>query len=119
MLNVPFEVDPTAEPGSTVEWGGVLELTLPDGAHRFIEVHVACALEVCEERDPKGLYEKARSGEIPNFTGISAPYEAPASPEISVRTDEHSVDACVEQLVDYLERNGYFTAEREPVASRR
>lgn len=74
----------------------------------FIEVHVDCALGVCEERDPKGLYQKARSGEIPNFTGISAPYEAPEDPEVVVRTDRDSLEDCVDQLVDYLQQEGYL-----------
>jgi adenylylsulfate kinase len=76
----------------------------------FIEVYVDCALEVCEERDTKGLYKKARRGEIPEFTGISAPYEAPLSPEIVLRSDALTPEACVEQLVRYLEANGYLSA---------
>jgi bifunctional enzyme CysN/CysC len=82
---------------------GVREL-LPEG--RFLEVHVDCALEVCKERDPKGLYEKAEKGEISNFTGVSAPYEEPEDPEIVVRTDEHDVETCVDQIVDALEARG-------------
>ncbi len=70
---------------------------IPEG--RFVEVFVDAPLTVCEERDPKGLYARARSGEIPNFTGISAPYEAPESPELVLRTDESDIDACVEQVV--------------------
>ena len=73
---------------------------------RFFEVHVACDIEVCKERDPKGLYEKAESGEISNFTGISAPYEAPEDPEIVVHTDEDDVETCVDQLIDALEAKG-------------
>lgn len=80
----------------------------------FVEVYVECALDTCEERDPKGLYRKARSGEIPKFTGISAPYEAPESAEVVVRTDENDVDECVERLVEYLEASGHLT---EPVAA--
>ncbi|MCI0433309.1 MAG: adenylyl-sulfate kinase [Gemmatimonadetes bacterium] len=76
----------------------------------FIEVFVDCALDVCEARDPKGLYQKARRGEIPEFTGISAPYEAPVSPEIVLRSDSLTPEACVEQLVQYLEANGYLSA---------
>jgi adenylylsulfate kinase len=75
----------------------------------FIEVHVDCALEVCEARDPKGLYRKARAGEIPEFTGISAPYEAPLSPELVIRTDVASPEQCVEQLLQYLEARGYLS----------
>ncbi|MES3628567.1 MAG: sulfate adenylyltransferase subunit CysN [Longimonas sp.] len=77
---------------------------LPEG--RFLEVHVDCSIEVCKERDPKGLYEKAEKGEISNFTGVSAPYEEPEDPEIVVRTDEHDVQTCVDQIVDALEARG-------------
>ena len=73
---------------------------------RFLEVHVDCSIEVCKERDPKGLYEKAEKGEISNFTGVSAPYEEPEDPEIVVRTDEHDVQTCVDQIVDALEARG-------------
>ena len=74
----------------------------------FIEVYVDAPLDVCEERDPKGLYKKARRGEIPEFTGISAPYEAPVNPELVVRTADGSVDDCVEQVLLYLQENGYL-----------
>jgi len=74
----------------------------------FVEVHVDCALEVCEERDPKGLYRKARAGQIPEFTGISAPYEAPVAAELVLHTDTLTRDACVERLLGYLEANGYL-----------
>ncbi|MEE8297091.1 MAG: adenylyl-sulfate kinase, partial [Hyphomicrobium sp.] len=60
-------------------------------------------LETCEQRDPKGLYKKARTGEIADFTGISAPYEAPESPEMTVDTEIRSIDECVAQIVDYVE----------------
>ncbi|WP_022834386.1 sulfate adenylyltransferase subunit CysN [Salisaeta longa] len=70
---------------------------------RFFEVHVDCDIEVCKERDPKGLYEKAESGEITNFTGISAPYEAPEDPEIVVHTDTDDVETCVDQIMEALE----------------
>lgn len=63
--------------------------------NRFIEVYVNAPLEVCERRDPKGLYRKARAGSIPSFTGISAPYEPPLSPEIELRTDQQDVSQCV------------------------
>lgn len=68
------------------------------GSENFIEVFVDCPLEVCESRDVKGLYAKARKGEIPNFTGISSPFEVPESPEVTVKTDEHSLKECLEQL---------------------
>jgi len=77
---------------------------LPEG--RFFEVHVDCPLEVCKERDTKGLYAKAEAGEIANFTGVSAPYEAPEDPEVTVRTDEADVDACVDQIIEALEAEG-------------
>jgi bifunctional enzyme CysN/CysC len=67
----------------------------------FHEVHVAADLAICEQRDPKGLYKKARTGEIPEFTGISAPYEAPHAPELVIDTAEQEIDACVERLVAY------------------
>jgi adenylylsulfate kinase len=79
----------------------------------FIEVHVDCALEVCEQRDPKGLYKKARAGEIPQFTGISAPYEVPLSPELVLRTDSATPEDCIDQLIDFLEANGYLTRSTE------
>jgi len=78
---------------------------LVDGG-RFFEVHVDCPLEVCKERDTKGLYEKAEKGEIANFTGVSAPYEAPEDPEVVVHTDTDDVDACVDQIIAALEENG-------------
>jgi len=81
---------------------------IPDD--RFFEVHVACDIEVCKERDPKGLYEKAEKGEIANFTGISAPYEEPESPEVVVHSDTDDVDACVDQLVSVLEERGIIDA---------
>lgn len=72
----------------------------------FIEVYVKCPLSQCEERDPKGLYKKARKGEISDFTGISSPYEEPESPEIVLETDRFSIEECAEQLLSYIkERN--------------
>jgi adenylylsulfate kinase len=67
----------------------------------FIEIHVDCPLEVCEQRDVKGLYAKARKGEIPNFTGISSPFETPLQAEITVHTDTEALDACVNKILDY------------------
>jgi adenylylsulfate kinase len=72
----------------------------------FVEVLVDCPVEVCEQRDVKGLYKKARAGQIPEFTGISAPYEAPLSPEITIATHTQSVDASVQQVLGYLEKQG-------------
>lgn len=71
---------------------------------RFQEVHVHAPIEVCEERDPKGLYAKARAGVIPEFTGVSAPYEEPLRPELSVNTAERTADECVEAIVNQLGR---------------
>ena len=84
---------------------------LLDREEDFIEIYVEAPLEVCEERDPKGLYKKARAGEIPEFTGISAPYEAPARPEIVVNTAEADVAACVDRIIDVLVERGYVPAE--------
>ena len=72
----------------------------------FIEVLVACPLEVCEQRDVKGLYQKARAGQIPEFTGISAPYEAPLHPEMTLRTEAQDVEESVRQALAYLEQRG-------------
>jgi adenylylsulfate kinase len=77
----------------------------------FIEVFVDCPIEECERRDPKGLYKKAREGKIPNFTGISAPYEAPEKPEIVLRTAESDVEACASQVIRYLEEHGYIRSQ--------
>jgi adenylylsulfate kinase len=74
----------------------------------FIEVFIDTPLAICESRDPKGLYEKARKGEIANFTGISSPYEAPVKPEIHVKTENLSIDESAAQIVMYLEEKGYL-----------
>ncbi|MDJ0867707.1 MAG: adenylyl-sulfate kinase [Myxococcota bacterium] len=79
-------------------------------AGRFVEVHVAAELETCEQRDVKGLYQKARAGEIPEFTGISAPYEAPEKPELVLDTNDQSVEESTAQLVGYLEEQGYLSS---------
>ncbi|AZQ11833.1 adenylyl-sulfate kinase [Shewanella khirikhana] len=80
------------------------------GEGEFIEVHVATPLTVCESRDPKGLYQKARAGEIKDFTGISSPYEAPVSAELVIDTSEGDLDSQVAKLVDYLISGGYISA---------
>ncbi len=74
----------------------------------FLEVFVSTPLSVCEDRDPKGLYKKARSGEIKHFTGIDSPYEAPESPEISVDTSKYSIPEAAGKVIEYLESNGYI-----------
>ncbi|WP_062046451.1 adenylyl-sulfate kinase [Bacillus sp. JCM 19034] len=68
----------------------------------FIEVYVRCSLEACEQRDPKGLYKKARAGEIPSFTGISSPYEEPESPELIIDSDQMTVEQSVDKILSYL-----------------
>ncbi|MBH0161181.1 adenylyl-sulfate kinase [Fictibacillus sp. 26RED30] len=75
----------------------------------FVEVYIDCSLIECEKRDPKGLYKKVREGLITNFTGISDPYEAPVSPEITVKTDHLEVKECAEQIIKYLEVNQYIS----------
>ena len=78
----------------------------------FIEVHVDCSLAVAEERDPKGLYKKARAGEIKNFTGIDDPYEAPESPEIHLHTDVMSVEQEVQIILDHLTDHGFIIQQQ-------
>ena len=80
--------------------------TAPAG--KFIEVYLDVSVEVCERRDPKGLYKKARAGEIPNFTGISAPYERPQDPELRIDTETLDVGQCVERVIAELSSRGYF-----------
>ena len=75
---------------------------------RFIEVYVDCPLEVCERRDVKGLYKKARRGEVQRFTGVSDPYEAPTDPDVVVRTDREAEDVCVDHIIGRLEEIGYL-----------
>ncbi|KAL6868947.1 Adenylyl-sulfate kinase [Amphichorda felina] len=74
----------------------------------FVEVYVDVPLEVAEQRDPKGLYKKARAGEIKEFTGISAPYEEPVNPEITIKTHENTVEECVAQITQWLSEKGYL-----------
>jgi adenylylsulfate kinase len=76
----------------------------------FIEVYVDCSLEAAESRDPKGLYKKARAGEIKNFTGIDDPYEAPDSPEIHLHSDQQTLAEEVEQILTVLRERGIITA---------
>jgi adenylylsulfate kinase len=74
----------------------------------FVEIFVYCPLDVCEERDPKGLYKKARAGEIPEFTGISAPYEEPVAADLVVDTAANTLDECVDQVLRHLVERGYL-----------
>jgi bifunctional enzyme CysN/CysC len=83
-------------------------------AGRFIEVFVNAPLEICERRDPKGLYAKARAGEIKEFTGISAPYEPPIKPEMELRTDQLTVNECVARILEYLSARGAEITAAEP-----
>ncbi|CAM3077525.1 adenylyl-sulfate kinase [Pseudoalteromonas atlantica] len=71
----------------------------------FVEVFIDTPLAVCESRDPKGLYKKARAGEIPNFTGISSAFDVPENPDIHVKTADQTIEQCAEQIVDYLIKN--------------
>ncbi len=82
------------------------ELLPEEVRERFLEVHVDCPLEVCKERDTKGLYAQAERGEITNFTGVSAPYEAPEDPDVVVNTDADDVEACVDQILEVLDARG-------------
>ncbi|RHX91175.1 adenylyl-sulfate kinase [Leptospira yasudae] len=68
----------------------------------FIEIYLSTPLEICEKRDPKGLYKKARVGEIPNFTGISSPYESPIKPEINLDTSKQTIEESIKKLCSYL-----------------
>ncbi|MFM7163987.1 MAG: adenylyl-sulfate kinase [Planctomycetaceae bacterium] len=81
---------------------------LPAG--EFIEILVQASLETCESRDPKGLYKKARAGEIKEFTGISAPYEAPENPEIVLDSDNKGIEALAREVIAYLEAKGILPA---------
>ena len=76
----------------------------------FIEIHCAAELGVCEQRDTKGLYAKARAGEIKEFTGISSPYEAPEQPELRIDTGSQDLESCVAQVLAHLERSGLIPA---------
>ena len=81
----------------------------------FIEVHVSTPLEVCESRDRKGLYAKARQGIIPEFTGVSDPYEVPQTPELRIDTTSLSPMEAAEEVYLYLVREGYLDTSDEPI----
>jgi len=74
----------------------------------FIEVYIDTPIAVCEQRDPKGLYQKARAGEIKDFTGIDSGYDVPQSPAIHVKTNEKSIQQCAQQIVEYLVENEFI-----------
>ena len=78
----------------------------------FIEIFCRCSVEACEKRDQKGLYEKARAGEVSEFTGISAPYEEPENAEITLDTDKETMREGVEKIISYLHKNGLIAEER-------
>ncbi|MGM7635002.1 adenylyl-sulfate kinase [Bacillus sp. Hm123] len=88
----------------------VRSLLQPD---EFVEVFVNCPIDECAARDPKGLYEKARSGDIPQFTGITSPYEAPKAPELMLLTEQYTVDECVEQLVAFIKKKHWLKEEHK------
>ena len=77
------------------------------GRGEFVEIYVKCSLEVCEKRDTKGLYKKARAGEVKDFTGISAPYEEPLNPELTIDSSKLSIEESTRTILDYLEAKGY------------
>lgn len=79
----------------------------------FLEVFVDTPLEVCEARDPKGLYKKARAGEIKHFTGIDSEYQAPVNPEIHLKTEKLGIEGCVDYVVNELEKKGYLNLKDE------
>jgi len=79
------------------------------GRGEFVEIYVKCSLEVCETRDTKGLYKKARAGEVKDFTGISAPYEEPLNPELTIDSSTLSVEESAREILNYLEEKGYVT----------
>ena len=78
-------------------------------ADEFVEVYIDTPMSVCEQRDPKGLYKKARAGEIKDFTGIDSTYDVPSDPQLHVKTAEQSIAQCAEQIVRYLMDQGYIT----------
>jgi adenylylsulfate kinase-like enzyme len=73
---------------------------------RFFEIYVKCDLDVCKKRDPNGLYKRALTGEIPEFTGVSSPYEEPLAPEFIVESDHQSLDQITDFLIHQLKQNG-------------
>jgi adenylylsulfate kinase len=80
---------------------------------QFLEVFIDTPLDVCESRDPKGLYKKARAGEIKHFTGIDSEYQAPINPDIHIKTAQYSIEECAEQVVTKLAELGYLDQQGE------
>ena len=83
------------------------------GEGDFVEIFIDTAVEICEERDPKGLYKKARTGEIPNFTGFSDPYEVPEKPEMIIKTADWTAEAAAELIIEMLEKLGKIQAQQD------
>ena len=75
------------------------------GESKIVEIFIDTPIEICEQRDVKGLYEKARKGEISNFTGINSPFEVPSHPNVTIKTEHQSVDECAQAIIDYLLSN--------------
>ncbi|WP_417326786.1 adenylyl-sulfate kinase [Halarcobacter sp.] len=86
------------------------------GYDEFIEVFVDTPLSVCEKRDPKGLYKKARDGAIKNFTGIDSPYESPVNPQVHLKTANSSIENCVEIILNHLIKFGYIKGNENDYA---
>ena len=80
----------------------------------FLEIYCKCSLDVCEKRDPKGIYKRARSGEIKEFTGISSPYEEPETPELVIETDALSIDESVQKVLDLLKAHAIIKGSEGP-----
>jgi len=80
----------------------------------FFEIFVDCPIEICEDRDVKGLYKRARAGEVKEFTGISSPYEEPKKPELVIKTAEFSLQECTDQVIDLLKERGIFLSANVP-----
>ena len=83
------------------------------GEGDFVEIFIDTAVEICEERDPKGLYKKARTGEIPNFTGFSDPYEVPEKPEMIIKTADWTAEAAAELIIEMLEKLGKIQTQQD------
>ncbi|WP_419770624.1 MAG: adenylyl-sulfate kinase [Candidatus Marinarcus sp.] len=86
------------------------------GYDEFLEVFIDTPLSICEKRDPKGLYKKAREGAIKNFTGIDSPYEAPVEPQIQLKTDECDIQACADKVIFHLIKYGYIKGDENDYA---
>ena len=76
--------------------------------NNYIEIYTKCSIETCEKRDVKGLYKKARQGQIKNFTGIDSPYEPPTNPEITIDTEKQTLEQSVQTIIDYLKEKNYI-----------